>query len=47
MDVAHAILFAKKIDISRVTADYSSAKFESLDEINTEPKHKTPSSCTY
>ena len=28
MDVAHAILFAKKIDISRVTADYSSAKFE-------------------
>ena len=30
MDVAHAILFAKAIDISRVTADYSSAKFESL-----------------
>ena len=29
MDVAHAILFAKAIDISRVTADYSSAKFES------------------
>ena len=29
MDVAHAILFAKTIDISRVTADYSSAKFES------------------
>ena len=28
MDVAHAILFAKKIDISRVTTDYSSAKFE-------------------
>ena len=28
MDVAHAILFAKTIDISRVTADYSSAKFE-------------------
>ena len=28
MDVAHAILFAKKIDISRVTADYLSAKFE-------------------
>ena len=31
MDVAHAILFAKKIDASRVTADYSSyssAKFE-------------------
>ena len=28
MDVAHAILFAKKIDTSRVTADYSSAKFE-------------------
>ena len=28
MDVAHAILFAKKIDISRVTVDYSSAKFE-------------------
>ena len=28
MDVAHAILFAKSIDISRVTADYSSAKFE-------------------
>ena len=28
MDVAHAILFAKAIDISRVTADYSSAKFE-------------------
>ena len=30
MDVAHAILFAKTIDISRVTADYSSAKFEIL-----------------
>ena len=30
MDVAHAILFAKAIDISRVTADYSSAKFESI-----------------
>ena len=30
MDVAHAILFAKTIDISRVTADYSSAKFESF-----------------
>lgn len=30
MDVAHAILFAKTIDISRVTADYSSAKFEVL-----------------
>ena len=30
MDVAHAILFAKKIDISRVAADYSSAKFESV-----------------
>ena len=30
MDVAHAILFAKAIDISRVTADYSSAKFESF-----------------
>ena len=28
MDVAHAVLFAKTIDISRVTADYSSAKFE-------------------
>jgi len=28
MDVAHAILFAKTIDISRVAADYSSAKFE-------------------
>ena len=28
MDVAHAILFAKTIDTSRVTADYSSAKFE-------------------
>ena len=28
MDVAHAVLFAKKIDISRATADYSSAKFE-------------------
>ena len=26
MDAAHAILFAKTIDISRVTADYSSAK---------------------
>ena len=47
MDVAHAVIFAKKIDISRVAADDSSAKFESLDEINTEPKHKTPSSCTY
>jgi len=30
MDVAHAILFAKAIDISRVTADYSSAKLELL-----------------
>ena len=30
MDVAHAILFAKTIDISRVTADYSSAKFEKV-----------------
>ena len=47
MDVAHAVIFAKKIDISRVVADYPSAKFESLDGINTEPKHKTPSSCTY
>lgn len=28
MDVAHSILFAKKIDISRGAADYSSAKFE-------------------
>ena len=28
MDVAHAILFAKKIDISRVTEDYWAAKFE-------------------
>lgn len=28
MDVSHAILFAKKIDISVVTADYLSAKFE-------------------
>ena len=28
MDVAHAVLFAKTIDISRVSADYSSAKFE-------------------
>ena len=28
MDVAHAILFAKTIDISRVTAYYSSAKLE-------------------
>ena len=28
MDVAHAVLFAKKIDILRITADYSSAKFE-------------------
>ena len=28
MDAAHAILFAKTIDISRVTADYSSAKFK-------------------
>ena len=28
MDVVHAILFAKKIDISRAAADYSSAKFE-------------------
>jgi hypothetical protein len=32
MDVAHAILFAKKIDISRVAADYSSAKFELVTE---------------
>ena len=28
MDVAHAILFAAKMDILRGTADYSSAKFE-------------------
>ena len=28
MDVAHAVLFAKTIDISRVSADYLSAKFE-------------------
>ena len=28
MDVAHAILFVKKMDILRATADYSSAKFE-------------------
>ena len=33
MDVAHSILFAKKIDISRVTADYSSAKFEFIRNI--------------
>lgn len=32
MDVAHAILFGKTIDISRVTADYSSAKFEFTNE---------------
>ena len=30
MDVAHAILFARKIDISRTSADYLSAKFEAL-----------------
>ncbi len=35
MDVAHAILFAKTIDISRVTADYSSAKFELVTYIKT------------
>lgn len=29
MDVAHAILFARKLDISRVTVHYLSAKFES------------------
>ena len=28
MDVAHAILFARKLDISRITAHYLSAKFE-------------------
>jgi len=28
MDVAHAILFARKLDISRLTAHYLSAKFE-------------------
>ena len=28
MDVAHAILFARKIDISRITVHYLSAKFE-------------------
>ena len=40
MDVAHAILFAKAIDISRVTADYSSAKFEFV-------TGKTDSLCTF
>ena len=34
MDVAHAILFAKTIDISRITADYSSAKVEMFRKIN-------------
>ena len=28
MDVVHAILFARKIDISRITVHYLSAKFE-------------------
>ena len=28
MDVAHAILFARKLDISRITVRYLSAKFE-------------------
>ncbi len=28
MDVAHAILFARKIDVSRLTVRYLSAKFE-------------------
>ena len=32
MDVAHAILFARKLDISRLTAHYLSAKFEFLIE---------------
>ena len=36
MDAAHAILFAKTIDISRVTADYSSAKFELLTQYLTQ-----------
>ena len=28
MDVAHAILFARKLDVSRLTVRYLSAKFE-------------------
>ena len=28
MDIAHAILLSGKIDFSRLTADYLSAKFE-------------------
>lgn len=35
MDVAHAILFAKKIDTSSVTEDYLSAKFELNTNIKT------------
>ena len=30
MDVAHAILLSGKIDFSRLTTDYLSAKFEML-----------------
>ena len=28
MDVAHAVLFVRKLDISRITVHYLSAKFE-------------------
>ena len=41
MDVAHAILFAKAIDISRVTADYSSAKFELNNKNYSSKQNKT------
>ena len=40
MDVAHAILFAKTIDISRVTADCLSAKFELKDLTNAQLSYK-------
>ena len=49
MDVAHAILFARKLDISRVTAHYLSAKFEKIRLFSSFPKlyalHLRPIHC--
>ena len=42
MDVAHAILLYGKIDFSRLTADYLSAKFELLISASLRPAPAAP-----
>lgn len=37
MDVAHAVLFARKIYVSRLTVRYLSAKFEILNIVSNVP----------